>query len=201
VREENKSDTVSEKGNASDRLAKLLGIPDSLRARPPQIDIRQAWQKWLAYNDAMTRKPQMVKDGLWDVSLQKTTDLQEVFVSKSVWFRDYRNLFKNAGRIPGLVAWLNCKSGASSGAQLFGQEKLKYTFPDLRRLLDEPREDEDEEEEEEEKSDVSMEDMQQKSKGKGKGKGKVHQPDSESDENRVKKKAKKASSSNKHTHK
>jgi hypothetical protein len=128
VWEETKSDAVSEKGNASDQLAKLLGIPPSLRARPPQIDIRQAWQKWLAYSDAMTRKPQMVKDGLWEVSLQKTTDLQEVFILKSVWFKDYKGLFQHVGLVPGLVAWLNCKAGAPSGAHFFQKVKVKYTF-------------------------------------------------------------------------
>jgi hypothetical protein len=200
AREEGKPDIGSETGSAPDRLAKLLGIPDSLRTRPPQIDIRLAWQKWLAYNNAMARKPQLVSEGVWEVALQKATDLQEVFVSKSVWFKDYKALFQHVDLVPGLVAWLNCEEDAPSGAHFFVQEKLKYTFNDLRRLLNEPRDDDDEpqgggdddndnDNDDNETSDVSMEDRQQK--GKSKGKGKNRKPDSDSDDNRGKKKAKK----------
>ena len=154
------------------QLAELLDIPMTLTTRPKSVDIRIAYSKYLAYQEANTKMLHMIDDGTWPIDPPGDA-LIETFVSKSVWHANYKILFPQVIQYPRLAKWLRSEKDAMTSVELFGKEKRCFTFVDLRRLLEE----------------LSLK--------KGKGKRKVRNSLDESDhENRKKgKKEKKGASS------
>ena len=63
-------------------------------------------------------------------------DIVELFVSKSVYHRNYRKLFPRARNFTALESWLKQEDDGPMDSDIWDEEKGLYSFGDLERLLD-----------------------------------------------------------------
>jgi hypothetical protein len=127
------------------QLIALLNIPPALITRPKVVDVRLAYSKYKAFNQAQTEMYRMVADGTWSIKVPATDELVEVFVSKSVWHQNYTKVFPSAKTFPKVLAWLeqpynkldSDDDGDSSAfnVQIFGVNKTLYKFKDLKDVV------------------------------------------------------------------
>jgi hypothetical protein len=141
-------------GSIRDLIVIALGIPAHLIDRKKGGDIRVAYAKYLALLDALDKLSTMSASGAWKHN-NTNDDVVEVFVSKSVYFRNHAKVFPLLVHYPAMQQWLENAAGAPSDSVVWGNEK--HSFDGLDKILT----------------------AKQKGKGKGKGKGKeVHRDDS-----------------------
>jgi hypothetical protein len=119
--------------NFQTQIAAVLEIPASIVARPPVVDLRLAYAKYLAYLGARTAISSMSAAGTWTLKSPSADELVEVFVSKSVWHRNYK-LFARVKEFPLLIQWMEGKSGPTD-MDIFGYQRPTYSFSDLRKFL------------------------------------------------------------------
>jgi len=136
------------------QLIDTLEIPDSVLARHNVTDLRIAYAKYLAYNNAHSKVVQMIQDGSWKIKSPSAADLIGLFTSKSCWYGGY-TMFSEVDKHSDMKLWLEGKSNVGN-VELWGKEKTRYTFKDLKAYLAE-------------NGDLDLE----KGKGKGKERGKV----------------------------
>jgi len=116
-----------------DDLLIALNIPETLSDRPKgTVDIRLAWGKYQGIRSAQGLYYRMKNDGTWTEPPVSADDIIELFVSKSVFHRNYRKLFPRAEKFPVLKAWLE----QGSNAPLDSDVKSLYTFLDLQKNLE-----------------------------------------------------------------
>lgn len=118
-----------------DELIALLSISPSLTERKEK-GIRIAFQKYKAYIEASQTVDRMVTEGNWPGKKPSSTDLIEIFVSKSVWHSHYKPFFSKIPNHPEMVAWLEEEEGHLSDLELWGVQKHTFTFQDLKKYLD-----------------------------------------------------------------
>jgi hypothetical protein len=118
-------------------LIATLNIPESLTDRPKgAVDIRLAWSKFDAIQAALRLYYHMKKDYTWTQALVSADDIVELFVSKTVFHRNYKKLFPRAQKFPALKAWLDASEDAPSDGDVWDNVKSVYTFVDLQRNLE-----------------------------------------------------------------
>ena len=158
------------------QLIEILEIPDSVLARHNVTDLHIAYAKYMAYIDAQSKMFQMIRDGEWDNDVKSPSgaELIGLFVAKSSWYAGY-NVFPVVDNHPDMKSWLEGNS-CIGNAELWGKDRTKYTFKDLKAYLME-------------KGDLDSE-GKVKAKGKGKGKRKAAGSVSEGTSKRREKKKK-----------
>jgi len=120
-----------------DELLAILNIPPSLSERPKgNVDIRIAWGKWKGYQSAQSLYYRIKNGKTWTFSAITADTIIELFVSKTVYHRNYKKLFPRVSQFPDLVSWLEQEEEGPSAMDVWGVDKSFYTFVDLERLLD-----------------------------------------------------------------
>jgi hypothetical protein len=116
------------------QIAAILEISASIVARPAIVDLQLAYAKYLAYFKARATISTMSAAGTWTLKNPSADELVEVFVSKSVWHRNYK-LFARAKEFPLLIQWLEGGENGPTDMEIFGYAHATYTFPDLRNYF------------------------------------------------------------------
>jgi hypothetical protein len=80
---------------------------------------------------------QMVRDKTWMLKAPPAKDLRGIFISKSSWYAGYQ-LFAKLDKNSDMKKWLEGDSDMEN-AELWGKDKGRYTFTDLRKYLEENR--------------------------------------------------------------
>jgi len=125
-------------GSIRDLIVIALGIPDHLIDRKKGGDMRVAYAKYLAVLDALDNLSLMSGSGTWK---HKNThdDVIEVFISKSVYFRNHSKVFPLLVHYPAMKEWLEKTADtvevdrAAADALVWGSEK--HSFDSLRKIL------------------------------------------------------------------
>jgi hypothetical protein len=121
------------------RLITLLDIPDHLAIRTDR-NIHISYSKYKAYLQASQTLAERVSDGSWPGKKPSSTELMEVFVSKSMWFSHYKPAFSKVANYPQMVDWLEGGDEKGSDLEVWGVEKSSYSLLDLRKFVDNGRE-------------------------------------------------------------
>ena len=120
-----------------DTLIAMLNIAESLTDRPKgAVDIRLAWGKFEAIQTALALYYHMKKDNTWTQPPVSADDIVELFVSKTVYHRNYRKLFPQVQKFPVLKAWLEGADNAPLDSDVWDNVKGVYTFADLQKNLE-----------------------------------------------------------------
>jgi hypothetical protein len=142
------------------QLVDLLGIPTHL-VGSGDVPLPVAYQKYKAFLVACLTLDNKVAEGKWTVKRPSQTDLIELFVSKSFFHSHYPKHFSKVADYPEMVAWLDGDS-ESADIDVWGVQKVNYTFSDLSVWLENGGRWE---------SDSEDESKVKRGKGKGKEKG------------------------------
>jgi hypothetical protein len=134
-------------GSIRDLIATTLKIPEHLIDRKKGGDIRVAYAKYVALVEALDNLSIMSASGAWKHN-NTNDDVIEVFVAKSVYFRNHAKVFSLLDHYPPMVQWLLDAAGAPADSVVWGNEK--HSFDSLYKILT----------------------AKQNEKGKGKGKAK-----------------------------
>jgi hypothetical protein len=118
-------DTLSDQ--LHEHFITLLKIPRNLATRGDTTDVRMAYKKYTAYLAAKEALDTMILDGSWQGKKPTVTSLIEVFVSKSVFHKNWK-LFQRLEEFPDLLEWFE---GSEDGAAVWGIWKSAYAFTDL----------------------------------------------------------------------
>ena len=120
-----------------DNLMAALDIPATLAERPKgNVDVRIAWGKYKGIQAAQSLYYHMKNDRTWTLPLVTADDIYELFVSKTVYHRNYKKSFPRARKFSVLESWLDQEEDAVMDDDLWDEVKSVYTFADLDRLLD-----------------------------------------------------------------
>ena len=119
-------------GSIRDLIATALEIPEHLIDRKKGGDIHVAYAKYLALREALDTLSTLSASGTWK---QKNTndDVIEVFVAKSVYFRNHAKVFPLLVHYPPMVQWLLDAVGAPADSVVWGNEK--HSFDSLYKIL------------------------------------------------------------------
>ena len=118
-----------------DELMALLGIPKHLSNRADR-NLHFAYQKYKAYIQACQTLTKRISEGTWPGKRPSTTELIEIFLSKSMWFSHYKPVFSKVSNYPLMVEWLENEEAKVSDSEVWGVEKANYTLTDLRKFVD-----------------------------------------------------------------
>jgi len=119
-------------GSIRDIIVTTLGIPEHLINRKKGGDIRVAYAKYLAIVDTLEKLSQLSAKGTWKHN-NTNDDVIEVFVSKSVYFRNHAKVFPLLVHYPAMEQWLENADGASADSVVWGNEK--HSFDGLNKIL------------------------------------------------------------------
>ena len=120
-----------------DNLMIRLDIPESLSKCPKgNVDIHLAWGKYKGIQAAQGLYYRMKNDGTWAEPPISIDDIMELFVSKTVFHRNYWKLFPLVTKFPALEAWLEQGSDAPLDGDVWVDVKTVYTFADLQKNLE-----------------------------------------------------------------
>ena len=111
----------------------LLGISPHL-ATCNDRNIHLSYEKYKAYLQASQTLSKM--EGSWPGKKPSTTDLIEVFVSKSMWFSHYKPAFFKVANYSEMVKWLEDSDDKGTDLEVWGVEKGSYSLVDLRKFVD-----------------------------------------------------------------
>lgn len=111
-----------------------LNIPAHLADRK-DFSLGVGYQKYLGFLQAKKTLDTMVQEGRWTGKTPTTTDLIEIFISKSMWHEHYRTNFKNVAQYPLMVQWLEGGDNKPGDLEVWGIAKTSYTFKDLSAWL------------------------------------------------------------------
>jgi len=156
-------------GSIRDLIVTTLGISEHLINRKKGADVRVAYAKYLAIVDTLEKLSQLSANGTWKHD-NTNDDVVEVFVSKSVYFRNHSKIFPLLVYYPAMQEWLEKTpetveadstdaERAAADAVVWGSEK--HTLDGLRKILTAH-----------EKASAVKGKGKGKGNGKGKGKGK-----------------------------
>ena len=81
---------------------------------------------------------EIISEGGWPEHYQKVTvtEIQQIFVSKSVWHAQYIPCFQDISKHEEMVEWLQ-DSGSGDDENVWGFKKMAYHFSDLKEWLEE----------------------------------------------------------------
>ena len=119
-------------GSIRDLIATTLEIPEHLIDRKKGGDICVAYAKYLALMDALDKLSTMSALGTWKPN-STNDDVVEVFVSKSVYFRNHAKVFPLLVHYPAMVQWLENEDGAPADSVVWGNER--HSFDGLKKIL------------------------------------------------------------------
>jgi hypothetical protein len=97
--------------------------------------IRAAYQKWKGYHEAHARLDRMISDGSWQGRHPTLGEIAECFVAHSTWHENYKKSFKSICDYPDMVNWLEQTDDALTDMELWGYQKERYGFEDLRKYV------------------------------------------------------------------
>jgi hypothetical protein len=118
------------------QMVSLLGIPETLTGRSKTTDLRLAYAKYKGIHRAQSELQRMTSNGTWTLGKVSMDSLIELFVSKSVYYGSYNQLFPKAVKYKPLAQWLENAPDAPDGADAFGEDKVSYGFKDLKKRVD-----------------------------------------------------------------
>src|SRR5271170_839732 len=119
-------------------LMMCLGIPLNLADRTDH-SLHFVYEKYKAHLKATTTLGELCASGEWQGKKPLSTDLVEVFQSKSMWHSHHVKAFSQIGDYPEMVSWLNKEVDAPSNMELWGFEKATYVFKDIFTFFDNKR--------------------------------------------------------------
>ena len=115
----------------------VLNIPPYLLARK-EVDLRMAYQKYLAVIAAKKRISEMTLAGTWPLETPLQNQIIEIFISKSVWFKHYAPFFPKLDRFPQMLKWLEGGDDAPADEATWGHFRTSYSFSDLKHYFGRP---------------------------------------------------------------
>jgi hypothetical protein len=118
-------------------LKALLQVNDSLTDTTNK-SLRYAYSKYKATVTAAQLYDQIVLEGRWPECYQKVTvtEVQQIFVSKSVWHAQYVPCFQDIANHKEMVEWLEGNGSDNSDEDVWGFQKNVYHFSDLKEWLE-----------------------------------------------------------------
>jgi hypothetical protein len=160
-----------------EELLALLGIPAHLTERDKNHSLQDYYAKYQACLKAQQLLDKSSAEGKWPGKKPTSTEIVELFVSKSMWHSHFKHAFSNINNHPSMVKWLEGGEEGPTNLEAWGFEKAHatYNFSDLFSYLDDARKD------------------GKNRKGKKGGKGKKKEIEGEDDDGETKKGRKKKS--------
>ena len=130
------TDSASEKapfakGSIQDLIATELDIPAHLCDRT-RGDLRMAYAKYMALTNAIATLSKMTIAGTW-IHKYTNDDVIEVFMSKSMYFRNHSKVFPMLNRYPAMEQWLENAADAPADSTVWGHER--QSFDNLKKIL------------------------------------------------------------------
>ena len=102
--------------------------------------LRYAYAKYKAVLEAIQLYNKIVTESGWPEEYQKVTitEIQQIFVSKSVWHAQYILCFQDISKHEEMVIWLEDDGSENDNDEdLWGYKKMIYHFSDLKEWLEE----------------------------------------------------------------
>jgi len=113
----------------------LLEIPSHLTNRAER-NIHFAYEKYKAYLSATQTLSTRISEGTWPGKKPSSTNLIEIFLSKSMWFSHYKPAFSKVSNYPLMIEWLENRDDKPSDLEVWGVEKAYYSLTDLRKFVE-----------------------------------------------------------------
>jgi hypothetical protein len=122
-------------------VASLLKISPHLMNQEGRVPLTLAYEKYKACHKAMQDFTKMKGAKTWPTTCPEptTTDIIEIFISKSMWHQYYSALFSHVSKYPDMVDWLEDGEDKPSSVDVWGFQKISYNFSDLKKWLDEQK--------------------------------------------------------------
>jgi len=118
-----------------DHLMTLLEIPSHL-TNCAERNIHFAYEKYKAYLSATQTLSTCISEGTWPGKKPSSTNLIEIFLSKSMWFSHYKPAFSKVSNYPLMIEWLENRDDKPSDLEVWGVEKAYYSLTDLRKFVE-----------------------------------------------------------------
>jgi hypothetical protein len=110
-----------------------LEIPAHQTTAYNKGDIRMAYTRYLAVQNAQKRLSKLCDDGTWTLKMPILEDIAGVFGSKSAYF-NHNQLFASVHKHPGVQKWLERADDAPTDGKLWGGKKP--TFGKLEAIME-----------------------------------------------------------------
>ena len=106
-------------------IKETLGIPDHLTSTFNKGDMRMAYTRYLAVQDARRRLSQLRADGTWTQKLPSLEEASGVFFRKTTYF-NHSWIFAKVSDFHSVEQWLLGEEDAPSDSKLWGSKRPTY---------------------------------------------------------------------------
>jgi hypothetical protein len=109
-------------------MARILKIDLDLVVKSDN-SLQMSWKRYKAINAALLKRTKVK----WPGKTPQTTEVAEILISKSTWYKPVQPNFKKVGRYPQMVDWLerDADDDDPSDLEVWGVEKSRYLHSDL----------------------------------------------------------------------
>jgi hypothetical protein len=117
------------KGNLSkDELLAALAIPPHLTARDKDQSLHLHYLKYKACLQAQQTLDMRCAEGTWPGKKPTSTEIIELFTSKSMWHSHLKCAFSTINNYPLMLKWLDGGEGSPSDLDVWGWNKHLTAF-------------------------------------------------------------------------
>jgi len=94
------------------------------------------YQRYCSANEIYNKVGKMKDNKTWNGAVPSQTEIINLFVAKSTWYKQYSNRIPAAERHEDMRAWLAEEPDCVDDEELWGEKKVKYTIVELEKWLD-----------------------------------------------------------------
>jgi hypothetical protein len=113
-----------------------IEIDRRLCAHVDKPGLHLIYQRYRSANEIYNKVGKMKNDKTWNGAVPSQTEIINLFVAKTTWYKEYSNRIPAAERHEEMRGWLAEESGCADDEELWGERKDKYTITDLEKWLD-----------------------------------------------------------------
>lgn len=113
-----------------------IEIDRHLCAHVDKPGLHLVYQRYCSANEIHNKVGKIKNDKSWIGAVPSQTDIINLFVAKTTWYKEYSNRIPAAERHEVMRGWLAEESDCVDDEELWGEKKDKYTITDLEKWLD-----------------------------------------------------------------
>lgn len=113
-----------------------IEIDRGLCAHVDKPSLHLIYQRYCAVNEIHNKVSKMKDNKTWKGLVPSQTEIINLFVAKSTWYKQYSNRIPAAERHEEMRAWLAEEPDCVDDEELWGETKDKYTIIELEKWLD-----------------------------------------------------------------
>lgn len=119
---------------SKEALVALLNIDEKLVTDSKNIGIKQHYERYKACLEAQQNVNEKFQAGTWPGKKPTSGSIIHLFASKTTWFTYMVPAFCDINNYPDIKEWLEGQDGCPTNLDIWGKDKLTYTFSELKEV-------------------------------------------------------------------